>query len=181
MKRKRIKREPKVIEVVDPLEFKSNCASKNAQHIHTYDELKVELWCDKHYFHRRNHGDEQGKREGIDIEDVTETIIEGFKYLLDIHLRGIPFKFINYFDTKNPAREFYRIVLKRNTDNGLLNVVCEIHYLDTSKFEITVVTAMVEDKFKMSEGQYALRIFESESILSRNIRHEINRIYTLKK
>lgn len=177
--RKRIKKEVKSIEVVDPLEFKANCASENAQLIHVYDELKVELWCDKHYFHRRNFGDDDGTREGIEIEDVQKLIVDGFKLLLDIHLRGIPFKFINYFDIKKPSREFYRIVLKKVTEGGILNVVCEVHYLDTSKFEITVITAMVVDNFKLSEGQYTLRISDKKATLSRNIKNRINEVYSI--
>lgn len=180
MKRTRIKKNIKDIEVIeDPLVFKPNCASQNAQCIHKYDELKVELWCDKHYHQRRTFGDGNGKRDGIEIDGVQDLIIISFKYLLDIYLRGIPFKFVNYFDPKKPNNNFHRIVLKTPTENGILNVVAEIHYLETSKFEITVITAMVIDDFKVADGQYSLMIRNDRVVLSRNIQKRMNEIYRL--
>jgi len=180
LKRARIKRNINDIEVVvDPLVFKPNCASQNAQCIHKYDELKVELWCDKHYHHRRTFGDGNGKREGIEIDGVQDLIILSFKYLLDIYLRSIPFKFVNYFDPKKPNNNFHRIVLKTPIEEGILNVVAEIHYLETSKFEITVITAMVIDNFKVADGQYSLMIRNDKVILSRNTVGRMNEIYIL--
>lgn len=169
-KRPRIKKDLKDIEViVDPIEYKSNCASKNAQIIHIYDELKVELWCDKHYHMRRTLGDDNGKREGIEVEDVQNLIIDSFKYLLDFYLKGVKFSFINYFDGNDPNKTSLRTVCKKKIDNNTLNVVTEIHYLDTSKFEITVITAMVVDDFKISDGQYVLTISDNQVVLRRNV------------
>ncbi len=165
--------------VEDTLEFKANCASKNAQCIHTYDELKVELWCDKHYHHRRTFGDSSGEREGIEIEGVQELIIKSFKYLLDIYLRGIPFKFINFFDPANPDKKKERVVLKEVLEDGTLNIVAEIHYLDTSQFEVTIITAMKTDDFKVADGQYSLRVTKGRILLNRMIRNSMNTVYTL--
>lgn len=178
-KRPRIKKEIEGIEVVDLLEYKNNCASKNAQCIHIYDELKVELWCDKHYNIRRTRGDGNGKRDGIEIDGVQNLIISSFKYLLDIYLRGIPFKFINYFDPKKPNNSFHRIVLKAPIKDSILNVVTEIHYLETSKFEITVITAMVIDDFKVADGQYTLMVRDNKVVLSRNVQKRIYEVYVL--
>ena len=179
-KRARIKRDIKDIEVIaDPIAYKPNCASENAQLIHQYDELKVELWCDKHYHNRRTFGDVNGRREGIEVEGVQELIIDGFKYLLDFFLRGVPFKFINYFDINNKNKLPYRVVIKRRVDVSVLNVVAEIHYLDTSKFEITVITAMVTDNFKVSDGQYALTISNNSVVLRRNIQKSMNEVYRI--
>lgn len=180
MKKPRIHADPKEIEVIiDPLEFKPNCASQNAQCIHMYDELKVELWCDKHYHHRRTFGDVNGKRDGIEIDGVQDLIITSFKYLLDIYLRSVPFKFINYFDPQRPNNTFHRIVLRTPTETEILNVVAEIHYLDTSKFEITVITAMVIDDFKIADGQYSLMVRNDRVTLSRNVQKRMNEIYRL--
>ncbi|GAA3600840.1 hypothetical protein Q4Q39_12395 [Flavivirga amylovorans] len=178
LKRKRISKEVRNIEVIeDPLEFKPNCASKNAQCIHKYDELKVELWCDKHYHQRRTFGDSKGKREGIEVDGVQELIIDAFKYLLDIYLRGVQFKFINFFDPKKPNNVFNRIVIKKPIGDNVLNVVAEIHYLETSKFEITVITAMAISDFKVADGQYSLTIADKSVVLRRNIRKVMNEIY----
>lgn len=180
MKRTRIKRVIKDTEnATNSIEFKPNCASQNAQCIHKYDELKVELWCDKHYHIRRTYGDDNGKREGIEVVGVQGLIIESFKYLLDIYLRGIPFSFINYFDPKNTKKPFNRIVLKTPINDTILNVVAEIHYLETSKFEITVITAMAIDDFKVGDGQYTLMINKDNVVLKRKVRKEMNLIFKL--
>lgn len=180
MKRPRIKKDTKESLVVnDPLEFKSNCASKNAQCIHQYDELKVELWCDKHYFQRVSFGDDNGERNGIEVEGVQDLIIKSFKYLLDIYLRGITFQFINYFNPQKPKTKTHRIVLKTSVHDDILNVVAEIHYLNTSMFEITVITAMVVDDFNIADGQYSLFIQDCEATLSRNVQRRMTEIYKL--
>jgi len=178
-KRKRIIKEVSEIEVVDPLEFKANCASENAQKIHTYDELKVELWCDKHYHHRRTFGDSSGERDGIDVDLVQDLIIRSFRYLLDIYLRGIHFSFINYFDSSSPDKKKDRIVLKDFKENGVLNIVAEIHYLDTSQFEVTIITAMHVDNFKISDGQYSLHISNNSVTLNRMIKNTLSQKYKL--
>lgn len=145
-----------------------------------YDELKVELWCDKHYFHRRNFGDSSGEREGIEIEMVQGLIIKSFKYLLDIYLKGVPFKFINYFDPSKPNKKKERVVLKEILKDGILNIVAEIHYLDTSRFEVTIITAMKTDNFKVADGQYSLRVTKEQVLLNRMVRNSMSTVYKLK-
>lgn len=177
-RRQRIaKTEGEVVE--DAMEFKANCASENAQCLHTYDELKVELWCDKHYHHRRTFGDSSGEREGIEIDGVQELIIKSFKYLLDIYLRGVPFKFINYFDPLKPEKKKERVVLKEVLEDGVLNIVAEIHYLDTSQFEMTIITAMKTDDFNVADGQYSLRISNKRVLLNRMVRKSMNTVHQL--
>lgn len=178
-RRRRIERLVSEIEVNDPLEFKANCASENAQKIHTYDELKVDLWCDKHYHDRRTFGDSSGVRNGIEIDSVQEVIIKSFKYLLDIYLRGVQFKFINYFDFKDPTKKRERIVLKYFKEDGILNVVAQIHYLNTSQFEVTVITAMQIDDFNVADGQYTLHITNKKVSLNRMIKKSLNKIYEI--
>ena len=171
----------KEIEVVQPkVVYKPNCASLNAQCIHEYDELKVELWCDKHYHNRVEYGDKDGAREGIEIDGVQELIIESFKYLLDFYLKSIPFKFINYYDSQKAKKPPIRIVAKKILEETTLNVVMESHYLETSKFEITVITAMVTDSFKVADGQYALTIANNTVTLRRSVRKEMVDIYKVK-
>jgi len=170
----------KRIEVINPkLVYKPNCAYMNAQCIHEYDELKVELWCDKHYHNHLEYGDKDGAREGIEIDGVQEAIIESFKYLLDIYLRGTRFDFINYFDPKKPKKPPHRIVVKKILEESVLNVVMETHYLESSKFEITVITAMVVDDFKVADGQHVITISDNKATLRRSIRKELIKIYQL--
>ncbi|TRZ41699.1 hypothetical protein [Robertkochia solimangrovi] len=179
-KRPRIKRH-KEVAVKDPLEFVPNCASENARKIHVYKEFEIELWIDKHYHDRKVHGDENGKREGIEENDVSSLIIDSFKYLLEIYLRGSKFKFINFFDPSKPGQAKERIVLKRFLDDGVLNVVVEVNYIDTSKYEITVITAMqtIEDNFRISDGQYSLCLSTDSINLNRMVNKSNNSIYKL--
>lgn len=160
-------------------DFKPNCASDNAKFLHKYTEFEVELWIDKHYQNRLVHGDDNGKREGINELSVKELIIIAFKYLLDIYLRFPKFKFINFFEQgKTSTKE--RLVLKKVHDNGTLNVVVEIHYLDTSKYEVTVITAMEIDNFKIADGQYLISFVENRVVLKRNVNKYLQEIYKLK-
>ncbi|AFU69956.1 hypothetical protein P700755_003314 [Psychroflexus torquis ATCC 700755] len=160
-------------------DFEPNCASENAKFLHKYTEFEVELWIDKHYEKRLLQGDDNGKREGISEENVQKLIINAFKYLLDIYLRFPQFKFINFFESgKKPTKE--RIVLKNVHDNGTLNVVIEIHFLDTSKYEVTVITAMEVDDFKIADGQYVISIVQNRVLLKRNVNKNLQEIYKLK-
>ncbi|MGJ8716607.1 MAG: hypothetical protein ACSHXG_16025 [Maribacter stanieri] len=176
-KRQRVNNLTKTTSAVEPV-FQPNCASENAKILHKYTEFEVELWIDKHYESRLLHGDENGKREGIEEKNVQELIINAFKYLLDIYLRFPRFKFINFFEYgKTPTKE--RIVLKNIHDKGILNVVVEIHFLETSKYEVTVITAMEIDNFKISDGQYVLIFVENRVLLKRNVNKNFQEIYKL--
>lgn len=175
--RPRIKSVKKAVEVVEQ-QFEPNCASDNAKLLHKYTEFEVELWVDKHYHNRRTIGDNDGRREGIGEKKVQDLIIKAFKYLLDIYLRHPRFTFINFFEPdKKPNKE--RIVLKEIHTEGILNVVVEIHFLDTSKYEVTVITAMEVDNFKIADGQYVISILENEVILRRNVNKYLQDIYKL--
>jgi hypothetical protein len=61
--RKRIKYEPKgVAAIQDELEFIKNKCSDHARKIFVQIEnIHVEIWFDKHYHDRHQHGDEQPK------------------------------------------------------------------------------------------------------------------------
>lgn len=106
-------------------------------------------------------------------------IIKAFKYLLDIYLRFPRFKFINFYEQGGkPTKE--RIVLKNHHESGILNVVIEIHFLDTSKYEVTVITAMEVDNFKIADGQYVISLVENRVLLKRNVNKNSEEIYKLK-
>lgn len=173
----RIKKIAKAKSDVKP-DFEPNCASDNAKLLHKYKEFEVELWIDKHYLNRLVYGDENGKREGISEENVQELIIKAFKYLLDIYLRFPRFNFINFYEHgKTPSKE--RIVFKNIHENGTLNVVVEIHFLDTSKYELTVITAMEVDNFKIADGQYVISLLQNRVLLKRNVNKNLQEIYKL--
>jgi hypothetical protein len=86
------------------------------------------------------------------------------------------FSFINHDSNGGRAN---RIVLQEPTDEGRLNVVIEAHLIDNDTYEITVKTAMRNDSFKISDGQFALEVFDNESVLKRMERGRIIEVYRL--
>lgn len=114
--------------VEDQLEFKENKSSHRARKIIAdVENFYLEIWFDKHYHDRHQHGDEDGAREGIAPKTVESLV-------------------------------------RKST---MLNVVIEAHFLDISRCEITVKTAMCVDDFKMSTGQYFIEFQEDGSVLKK--------------
>lgn len=51
----------------DPFAFTPNKCSPNARMVYTRSEsIEFDIWFDKHYYIREQHGDDVGKRVGID-------------------------------------------------------------------------------------------------------------------
>lgn len=106
-KRKRIPKTGKFTETspgseqtIKEQEFQNNTASKNAKLIHTYKDIEIEIWIDKHYENRVNFGDEIGKREGIEQSIVQSLIIDSVKYIFHFYLNNRISNFINFPDKK---------------------------------------------------------------------------------
>lgn len=74
-KRKRIDTKAFIGEmVIDVDGFVQNKCSEYARRILTIlENVEIEIYFDKHYFIRMQHGDENGKRSGIDFESVKKT------------------------------------------------------------------------------------------------------------
>lgn len=132
--------------------FQTNAASKNAKFLKNLDErLTIELWIDKHYLNRINFGDEFGERKDIEIIYIEELIQKSIKHLIYYTLKHSRFIFINF---PPPKARNIRIVLKEQSiDTETLNVVVEYHFLDFNNFEVTVITAMRNENFVVSDGQ----------------------------
>lgn len=159
--RPRIKKKALPIEGV----YEKNCATDNAKYITTYKDFEIELWLDKHYQNRIDYGDNEGKREGIEFDIVKDLIVDSFKYIFHFYIKHRGLQFINFFNKAKPTN--YRVVLKKYVDENPLNVVIEIHFLDYSKYEITIKTAMVIEDFKLSDGQYSISVDENNVRLNR--------------
>jgi hypothetical protein len=172
-KRQRIK-PIKAEEIFDPLQFSKNKCSQNARKVFAnIEQIEFDIWFDKHYFIREQHGDDLGKREGIDLKTVQNLIIEAAKHLIYYSLKLKNFTFINF--SNNNSKRFERIVLQKSISNEeKLNVIAEYHYLNLNKYEVTVKTAMRKDDFHYSDGQFLVEIFdEGNSIL---FKKELGRI-----
>ncbi len=163
--RKRIKYEPKGAPAIhDDLEFSKNKCSDHARKVFAeIEKIHVELWFDKHYHDRQQHGDADGKREGISPNLVEQLVKKSLRYLLFYSSAVLGFKFINFDTSQSPVR----VVLQEESEGPKLNVVIEAHFLEINRYEITVKTAMCSDDFKMPMGQYCLEIQGDSSTLRR--------------
>lgn len=173
---KRPRTVPVVLEKIaqDELAFIKNKSSENARKISTKVEyLEIDIWFDKHYLNRVQHGDENGLREGIEQDDVKKIVESSVKHLLYYSVKLKYFIFVNHDD----ENRFGRIVLQTVADNQTLNIVIECHYLSLNKYEITVKTAMCEDNFRMSEGQFIIELVnDEESYLKKKDGSKIKKI-----
>ena len=176
--RKRIPYEKKDSQqpVEDLQAFVENKCSLRARKIRTINpHLGVNLWFDQHYQLRTQFGDDQGARIGIDAERVESLVNRSMLHLFTHGAILKSFSFINEgLGTRNE-----RVVLQEETLDGLLNVVVEIHLLEVGVFEVTVKTAMCSENFSMSDGQYALQLTGSESILKRMERGILKDIHNI--
>ncbi len=144
--------------------YQSNAASKNAKFLCYINELSVlELWIDKHYSNRRNFGDENGRRHGIEEFQVEELIKKSLKHLFYYSFKHNNFSFMNF---PPPLIRNKRIVLK-DSELGKedLNVVVEYQFLELNKYEVTAITAMRKNDFLISDNQFCIHFEGDSSIL----------------
>jgi hypothetical protein len=163
-KRPRIVREGAMGEIVkDEMSFDKNLCSDKARQIELLEEkISFDLWYDKHYLDRAQHGDENGKRDGIEMDAVKKLVSEGLLHLLFYCAKVKGFSFLNHEHPK--GERALRIVLQDSyTQSPSLNIIIEIHYVSFNKYEITVKTALCKDIFEFSDGQYAVELFDSGS------------------
>ncbi len=69
---------------------------------------------------------------------------------------------MNYDGSFDPVT---RIVLQKETNSTILNVVILVYPLQLGCYEVTVKTAMCENDFRIGDGQFAVRLFESGATL----------------
>ena len=165
--RKRIPLKKPVGSIIkDPLLFEPNKCSNKAKKIFTeIENITIELWFDKHYHDRNQHGDDNGKREGIGDDVVTSLVRRSIKFMLLYSSLVKGFNFLNR--DIQPNERPLRIVLQEGSVFGLLNVIIEAHFLSINHYEITVKTAMCKDDFKLSDNQYVIEIEGESSVLKK--------------
>lgn len=156
-------------EVVDHKLYVANCCSQNAKKFHEYtNNLFVELWIDKHCSLR------QIERIGIDLDVLQDLSMRSVSHLIYYQLREAKFNVIQYPEYKGKDK---RIVIQELTSSGdLLNIVIECHFLDISLYEVTLITAMIENNFRVFDGQYYLRIDGESSELFRKVSNKEQKI-----
>lgn len=158
------------------LEFVRNRSSPNARKIIIVKHnLTIELWFDKHYYKRHHEGDNRGKRYGIDPDIVQSLLTRSIEHLIFYSTVCKSFNFANY---ANPDY-INRIVLKEESNGSTLNIVIEAHSIAVNRFEITVMTAMLVDDFRMPEGQYCIELHQEYSILKKQENGKLSEIFSL--
>jgi hypothetical protein len=176
--RKRIPyKSARLSQIEDELAYTKNKCSERARKINSINpNLVFDVWFDQHYQIRHQFGDDSGAREGIESKKVESLVLKSMNYLIAYSSFLKIFSFINHDSNGGRAN---RIVLQEPTDEGILNVVIEAHLIDCDIYEITVKTAMRNDAFKISDGQFALEIFDNESVLKRMERGRMIEVYRL--
>lgn len=176
--RKRITYEKKGVPAIeDELAFVENKCSKNARKIFAESqEIELELWFDKHYHDREQHGDNSGKRKGIDNDLVEDLVLRSFNHLL---FYGAVIKGFTFLNHPGIATGSVRVVLQEFINDTTLNVVIEVHYVNIYKYEVTVKTAMAIDDFRITDGQYVVELQEDSSFLKKNEKGQIKEIMSI--
>lgn len=143
--------------IVDELEFGKNMCSQNARKIgEQVEKTTVGLWIDKHYHIRVQHGDESGKREGIETEKVYEIVQESLKHLSVYSAIVKNFTFLNH--NLPPGDRAVRVICQKCFDGNKTNVTIEGHFVSLNDIEITIVTAIQKNDYQPSDGQYAIEL-----------------------
>ncbi len=151
--------------IVDPQAFVQNKVTQRARKVKSVNEpMLYEIWHDKHYCDRYQHGDENGRRDGIDPDTVHGLLQDAIPYLMLFSASHAGFRFLNHDGNLD---ETVKTVLQKPTPAGMLNVVIWSHMIDPTFFEITIKTAMVVEDFRMDFGQYAVEINDKEVILKK--------------
>ena len=145
--------------------FQKNKSSQKAKNISTHIvQVHFSIWIDKHYHDRLYLGDENGMRENIDQSIVLKLVKLATRHLLFYSSITKAFSFLSV-ESDSFSNYPNRVILQMDYLDSVLNVVVQAHFLDSNKFEITIITAMCVDDFKMATGQYCIDIEDDRSFL----------------
>lgn len=181
-RRLRLAEKPKPgMPVVEDVEaFIANRSSAKARIVTAIDErIGIELFFDKHYLDRHQHGDNNGVRVGIEKESVETLVLTSIKHLMFYSAVLERFNFLNHSEIEAPNHNGIKIVCRQSTDNGTLNVVIQAHYIDLNKYEVTVITAMCVDEFRIFDNQFVLDMYPDGSTLSRMVNKALREVYKI--
>lgn len=168
-KRPRIKKNNIFATVITDGEgFIANSCSSHAKLIEELDvSLVVELWLDIHCQGRQQIGDENGKRDGIEPAVLQDLVQRSLKHILHFQLeKNIRLmRFVNDINVGIPRF----IIRERQPDGIMLNLVVEYHFDSLGRFEVTMVTAMKVNGFRIIDSQYIVELQGNTATLSRMV------------
>jgi len=166
-----------LLPIEDELAFTSNKCSKNARKIKSLKSgFGFEMWHEKHYAIRMQFGDNDGIRKGIDAHNIESLIIRSLRHIMAYSAILKTFAPINCESKMDRAE---RIVLQEESDDGMLNVVVEIHLISPEMFEITVITAICKEDYVLSDGQFGIEMIDNESVIRQMVRGAVKEIHNL--
>ena len=161
--RPRIKNnDSKLVPIVDPLEYVKNksvslarCSNRQVVRVSN------ELWVSLHYNNMKQWGDENGVRKGITWADVEPLAGRAIEHLLFYSSRVKEFYFVAQDGSTTTRR---RVVLQKEVENcEILNVAIEVHSNGLGSYELTVVTAMKTNTFRIAMGEYVIEFFDDNN------------------
>lgn len=127
--------------IIDEQAFIQNKSSQNAKKVdEVIENFNLNIWFDKHYCDREQHGDENGKRSGINKNLIQSILKISIKHLIYFSLKLKNFQFINYDEKIHQTRI---AIQERNEDGNMVNLIVEFHHINSNKYEVTVMTAMM--------------------------------------
>ena len=163
----------------DPLKFTRNKSSGMARLIGTSTEhIQFNVWLQYHCFDRQQFGDENGKREGIELETIRPLVSEAIKHLI---FYASKLKLFSFIDEDVPPGKHLRIVIRKEAPDGIMvNVATETHFLSPNEYEISMVTAMKDNGFFIAEGQYVIELlYDGDSALKKMDHGKLVEIYSV--
>lgn len=153
--------------------YESNRCSTNVKRIKNHvQELEITLWFHRHYEFRDAVGDENGPREGIGNDVVCDLIIDSMKYLFFFGSLLPSFSFINRLNPKLKSNPI-ALVCRKETDLGMLNVIIQVHFESIYEYEVTILTAMCVEGFRIFDNQYVLELVDGGAVLSRMVNKQL--------
>lgn len=150
------------LEVNDNMAFMACLGSKNAREIRTVPQnISLELWFDKHYYDRNQHGSDDGTKRNIPPEAVEALVVRSLNHLLFYSSVVRNFIFLNHEDSPS----IIRTIIKDSSGVSPLSVTIQAHFKNFNKYQFTVITA-IDDNLRLSAGQYFIEfIADNHSVL----------------
>ncbi len=152
--------EIKIVDKYSP----NSCTQTGRQFYKANINTEVELWFESHC-------DKRQLERGLESNTLQNLTVRCISHIFYYQLRYPAFVFIQYPEKRGIKYRF--ILQERNQEGNLLNIATEIHYVDIGIFEITLITAMIEENFNVFDNQLVLRVDGESSQLFRQVNRQL--------
>ncbi|MFW0738807.1 hypothetical protein [Flavobacterium sp. T12S277] len=164
-KRKRITIPTSDVVVGSLTKYTPNSCTQTGRQFHkAVIHTDVELWFEKHC-------DTRQIERGLESNTLQDLTVRCINHIFYYQLRYPAHVLIQYPEKRGIKYRF--ILQERNKDGDLLNIATEIHFVDIGIYEITLVTAMIEENFNIFDTQLVLRVDGESSQLLRQVNKKL--------